>query len=138
MGRQGMSAALTRSRRRPFLGSCRWIWVLPPVALALVADLARRVDGQLFQFLVDGPAANGLFPLLDPLQVGLPLPTGTRGCSIVGSLRGSHLDEKGHYSILAFLKSLKAADDGKRVTITTKRPFSGESCWWAPCVYFVV
>ena len=107
MGRQVMPAALTGSRRRPFLGSFRWIWVLPPVALALVSDLARRVDGQLFQFLVDGPAANGLFPLLDPLQVGLPLPTGTRGSCIVGSLRGSHLDEKDTLLYLGLFLSLK-------------------------------
>ena len=69
MRRQGMSAALTRSRRRPFLGSCRWIWVLPPVALALLVLLAAGVDGQLLQLLLQGQPPDHLLPLLEPLQV---------------------------------------------------------------------
>ena len=73
MGRQVMSATLTRRRRRPFLGSCRWIWVFPPVALAGGVRLAARVDRQLLQLLVSGPLADRLLPLLDPLQVALAL-----------------------------------------------------------------
>ena len=73
MGRQVMSAALTRSRRRPLLGSCLWIWVLPPVALALLVLLAAGVDGQLLQLLISRPLSDRLLPLLDPLQVALPL-----------------------------------------------------------------
>ena len=71
MGRQVMSATLTRSRRRPFLGSCRWIWVLPPVALALLVLLAAGVDGQLLQLLLQRQSPDRLLPLLEPLQVGV-------------------------------------------------------------------
>ena len=69
MGRQSMSAALTRSRRRPFLGSCRWIWVLPPVALARLVLLAAGVDGQLLQLLLKRQPPDHLLPLLESLQV---------------------------------------------------------------------
>ena len=69
MGRQVMSATLTRSRRRPFLGSCRWIWVLPPVALARLVLLAAGVDGQLLQLLLQRQVPHPLLPLMEPLQV---------------------------------------------------------------------
>ena len=69
MGRQGMSTALTRSQRRPFLGSCLWIWVLPAIALALLVLLAAGVDGQLLQLLLKRQAPDHLLPLLESLQV---------------------------------------------------------------------
>ena len=69
MGRQVMSATLTGSRRRPFLGSCLWIWVLPPVALARLVLLAAGVDGQLLQLLLKRQPPDHLLPLLEPLQV---------------------------------------------------------------------
>ena len=69
MGRQVMSATLTRSRRRPFLGSCRWIWVLPPVALARLALFAAGVDGQLLQLLLQRQPPDRLLPLLENLEV---------------------------------------------------------------------
>ena len=50
------------------------------VALAvLISNFAGRVDSQLFQLLLQGPAPQGLFSLLDPLQVGLPLFIGLIG-----------------------------------------------------------
>ena len=64
-----MSAALTGSRRRPFLGSCQWIWVLPPVALARLALFAAGVDGQLLQLLLKRQPSDHLLPLMETLQV---------------------------------------------------------------------
>ena len=69
MRRQVMSAALTRSRRRPFLGSCLWIWVLPPVALARLVLLAAGVDGQLLQLLLKRQPPDRLLPLLELPEV---------------------------------------------------------------------
>ena len=69
MRRQVMSAALTRSRRRPFLGRCLWIWVLPPVALARLVLLAAGVDGQLLQLLLKRQPPDRLLPLLELPEV---------------------------------------------------------------------
>ena len=69
MGRQVMSTALTGSWRRPFLGSFRWIWVLPPIALARLVLLAAGVDGQLLQLLLQGQPPDRLLPLLENLEV---------------------------------------------------------------------
>ena len=69
MRRQVMSATLTRSRRRPFLGICRWIWVLPSVALARLVLLAAGVDGQLLQLLLKRQPPDRLLPLLELPEV---------------------------------------------------------------------
>ena len=69
MRRQGMSTTLTRSRRRPFFGSCLWIWVLPAVALARLVLFAAGVDGQLLQLLLKRQLPDHLLPLMEPLQV---------------------------------------------------------------------
>ena len=57
------------------------------IALALVVGLARRVDGQLLQLLLDGPSPECLLALLDPLEVGLPLTIGVAGGVRVGRRR---------------------------------------------------
>ena len=50
-----------------------WVWILPTVALARGVCLAAGIDCQLLQLLVSWPLSHRLLPLLDPLQVALPL-----------------------------------------------------------------
>ena len=92
MRRQVMSAALTR-RRLPFLGSCRWIWVLPPVALARLVLLAAGVDGQLLQLLLKRQPPDRLLPLLELQEVVVqsqvppvvPFVTASKSCHLTNS-----------------------------------------------------
>ncbi len=43
------------------------------ITLAVSICFACWVDSQLFQLFLQGPTSQGLFPVLNPLQVGLPL-----------------------------------------------------------------
>ena len=45
-----------------------WVGILPTVAFAFFPNLARRIDGQFFEFLVDGPSSDRLLSLLNPLK----------------------------------------------------------------------
>jgi len=45
-------------------------------ALAVGVGFAGGVDGQLLQLLFSRPGPQNLFPVLDPFEVGLPLPVG--------------------------------------------------------------
>ena len=62
---------LWRGRGRRGVG-LRWVrgrvGILPTVAFAFFPNLARRIDGQFFEFLVDGPSSDRLLSLLNPLK----------------------------------------------------------------------
>ena len=51
----------------------RWVRILPTVAFARGVCLATGINCQLLQFLISWPLADRLLPLLNPLQVALPL-----------------------------------------------------------------
>ena len=51
----------------------RWVRILPTIAFARGVCLATGIDCQLFQLLISRPLSDRLLPLLDPLQVALPL-----------------------------------------------------------------
>ena len=72
----------------------RRVWILPSVTLTRLVLLAGAVDGELLHLLVLGPLPDALLPLLDPLEVALPLLVGVlaplpRGVALA---RGAHAD----------------------------------------------